>query len=591
MTAFKRISPELTRCMPETDRTRNPVAYTMISAPPPSAGVQMPSNCDKLLEILSTTIGCPFRLWTARTIETPSCESDPGSDRRSLTDSDMICAAERARTHGCSQLDLEDGRLGVWIRLPGNRRRQFIVYGTVPNRELPLVNRLIDAARKLIEQHVILLDQTADMSSCLENLTYGLEEQSWLRALSSHITLCSARRSLRDVATELLPSLRELIRAESIAIVLTKATTVNDGGNSPQLHLMEPAIWHGSKIVEDRFWKEWLDNESKDPQWRPLIQNGVRVNPQWMCHGIQSKCAVQIRRGNVIYGWIVALIRSSYQRGFSSGLPRGLSEAEFGTVEAGLIESAASMLATHGHNVELLQDRENLVIGVIRAMGHAVDARDPYTRGHSERVGRYARQLAEAIGLPRQQCDRIYLSGLLHDVGKIGVPDAVLTKTTRLTEEEFTLIQRHPEIGVRIVQPLNQLSDLLPGILHHHENIDGTGYPHRLKYDEIPLMGRILAVADGYDAMTSDRPYRQGMARKKALEILTSRAGIQWDAKLVRAFVAIPHESLILEAVNSEHGWNSEENWLRNFAEVISSPIMASRETSNDLGQTLPATL
>lgn len=501
---------------------------------------------------------------------------------------DVAAAIERARKLGSAQLDLNDGTLGVWIRLPGLVRRQLLAFGTVTNADFVQTPLLIDAACKLIAQQVELSDQSADMDSCLENLTYGLEEQTWLRSLSNHLTLCSARRNLRDVAIELLPSLRQLVGAESIAILLTSSTTLNEEDAAPKLELIAPVLWNGPQSIDEPFWQAWLNNQSSRPQGRPVVQNGTRVDAGLRRFDIRSLCAVQVCRGDKVYGWVVAVNRSPYRRDSLDEMPRGISEVEFGTVEAGLVEAAAKMLATHGHNVELLQDREDLVIGVIRAMGHAVDARDPYTRGHSERVGRYGRQLAGAIGLDSYDCDRIYLSGLLHDVGKIGIPDAVLGKTGLLTEDEFAIVQRHPEIGARIIQTLPQLSDLMPGILHHHESFDGTGYPHGLQGDAIPLMGRILAVADAYDAMTSNRPYRQGMSREKAVDILESRAGIQWDAELVRVFLAIPESELVLEAVDGDQGWSTDEDWLRNGAESMFGHRMSPSIASEILDDSLP---
>ena len=564
----------------------------MNSAAFPSVESYCSARCEALLATLSSTLGTPFRLWAARPEDWCSDNTVASQAeqlrRRMLHGGDVAAALERARQQGSGTLDLEDGTLGVWIRLPGIVRRQLLAFGTVPNANFVQTSLLIDAACKLLAQQVELSDQSADMDSCLENLTYGLEEQTWLRSLSNHLTLCSARRSLRDVAVELLPSLRQLVGAESIAILLTGTITSQSEASASVQTILTSVLWDGPQTVNEQSLQTWLDSQPTTPQSRPVIQNGNRVDAKLRRCDIRSLCAVQICRGDTVFGWVVAANRTPYQRDAFDALPRGISEVEFGTVEAGLVDAAAKMLATHGHNVELLQDREDLVIGVIRAMGHAVDARDPYTRGHSERVGRYGRQLAEAIGLASHDCDRIYLSGLLHDVGKIGIPDAVLGKTGRLTEDEFAIVQRHSEIGASIIQALPQLADLMPGILHHHESFDGTGYPHGLKGDAIPLMGRILAVADAYDAMTSDRPYRQGMPRETAVAILESRAGIQWDSELVRIFLAIPESALMLEAVAGDHGWNTGEHWLRSGAESMFGQRMSTTVASEILDDSLP---
>ncbi len=173
---------------------------------------------------------------------------------------------------------------------------------------------------------------------------------------------------------------------------------------------------------------------------------------------------------------------------------------------------------------------------VVRALTSAIDAKDPYTCGHSNRVGQVARRLAEELGGDSHMLARIYLSGLLHDTGKIGIDDTVLRKEGRLTEAEYEHIKTHAEIGHRILAGLKQLDDVLPVVLHHHEQWDGKGYPHGLAGEQIPLMARIVAVADAFDAMTSDRPYRKGLPDERLDAIMREGAGSQWDARVVDAF-------------------------------------------------------
>ncbi|MEN8159320.1 MAG: HD domain-containing phosphohydrolase [Myxococcota bacterium] len=180
-------------------------------------------------------------------------------------------------------------------------------------------------------------------------------------------------------------------------------------------------------------------------------------------------------------------------------------------------------------------------IQTIRALAEAVDAKDTYTRGHSERVGVYASKLGRELGLPRELIERIYISGLLHDVGKIGVPDTIITKPDRLTPEEYEEIKRHPEIGARILQPVAFLSDVVPCVRHHHEWYDGSsaGYPSRLIGDQIPLPSRIILVADTVEAMTSDRPYRRGLPLERVVNELHQYAGTQFDPNCVEAMLRL----------------------------------------------------
>jgi len=227
------------------------------------------------------------------------------------------------------------------------------------------------------------------------------------------------------------------------------------------------------------------------------------------------------------------------------------SDRDFGSVEAGLLEATAAMLSSHVRTSDALHQREDLIFRLMRTMSSAIDARDAYTRGHSQRVGRYAMEIGRQLSLGTQECQQLFLTGLLHDLGKIGVPDHVLLKAGRLSPEEFDLIKMHPEIGHRILQPIPELSFALPGVLHHHERIDGRGYPHGLAGNEIPLMARILAAADAFDAMTSSRTYRAAMSEMRAREILREGAGTQWDVNVVSAFLKASDLSAIATAPES----------------------------------------
>ena len=174
-------------------------------------------------------------------------------------------------------------------------------------------------------------------------------------------------------------------------------------------------------------------------------------------------------------------------------------------------------------------------IQTIRALAEAVDAKDPHTYGHSERVGVYASKIARELGLPKELIERVYIAGLLHDVGKIGVRDSVITKPDRLTSEEYAEIMKHPEIGARILQPVAFLSDLIDCVRHHHEWYDGDerGYPARLCGDRIPLPSRIILVADTVEAMSSDRPYRKGLPLEVVTQELQKYSGTQFDPNCV----------------------------------------------------------
>jgi putative two-component system response regulator len=189
--------------------------------------------------------------------------------------------------------------------------------------------------------------------------------------------------------------------------------------------------------------------------------------------------------------------------------------------------------------VKRLNDRLENAENVLRAFARAIEAKDPYTEGHVERVSRMARALGERLGLPRRELDALVMAGFLHDVGKIGVREAILLKPGPLTAEERREVERHSALGEEICRPLRSAAGMLAAIRHHHERIDGTGYPDRIAGNAIPVAARVLAIADAFDAMTSDRPYRRAMQTDLALALLLEGAGTQWDAAMVTMFVSL----------------------------------------------------
>src|SRR3984957_9643519 len=176
-----------------------------------------------------------------------------------------------------------------------------------------------------------------------------------------------------------------------------------------------------------------------------------------------------------------------------------------------------------------------LFLGSIRMLAAAIDEKDPYTRGHSGRVAKYSILIAQQLGLAADELEKIRISALLHDVGKIGVDDRVLKKPGALTPEEFALMKQHPLKGANIMRPVAQLKEMLPGIELHHEHVDGGGYPHGIQGDEIPLMARIIAVADTLDAMTTNRPYQTAMDLEFAMNRIVALANTKFDAAVVDA--------------------------------------------------------
>lgn len=242
-------------------------------------------------------------------------------------------------------------------------------------------------------------------------------------------------------------------------------------------------------------------------------------------------------------GGIAAVIQPIRMRSEVVGrIVMGGKQDESGDVssfDTQLMEAVAACMSSLLETIKLYDEQAEMFLGTLRAFSSSLDAKDRYTRGHSERVALLGKHLALASGMDEAEAERVYLAGTLHDIGKIGVPDRVLGKPGRLTDDEFGLIKRHPRIGYDILKPIPNVRDLLPGVLHHHERWDGFGYPEKLAGEDIPLMARILAVADTFDAMSSNRAYRPARGRDEVLAEIGKCAGAQFDPDLAPVFLSM----------------------------------------------------
>jgi HD-GYP domain-containing protein (c-di-GMP phosphodiesterase class II) len=217
------------------------------------------------------------------------------------------------------------------------------------------------------------------------------------------------------------------------------------------------------------------------------------------------------------------------------------STHEFDEAALELVAAIGNQAGIAVHRARLLAEVENLFLDVTRAIAAIIDAKDGYTHRHSERVAAFAVRLARHLGVAAADLAAVQLSGLLHDVGKIGVPDAILNKPGKLTDAEFNEMRQHPAHGAAILSHIQsaRVAELLPGVRYHHERWDGTGYPDGLRGEAIPLLGRILAVADFLDALTSDRAYRQGLFFDEVVKMIQEQAGSAFDPRVVDAVVAL----------------------------------------------------
>ena len=218
-------------------------------------------------------------------------------------------------------------------------------------------------------------------------------------------------------------------------------------------------------------------------------------------------------------------------------------------------------------------ENRELFLGTVKALAAAIDGKDPYTRGHSERVSRFSVATAQALGLPLDEIEKIRVSALLHDIGKIGIDDRVLKKPSALDDEEFELMKTHPQKGYKIMSQIPAMKEFLPGMYMHHEMINGQGYPQGLQGDEIPMQARVVSVADTFDAMTTERPYQRAMDLEAALTRLKSFIGTRYDARVVAAFIAACEAGKIRPGVTRVNRKQSE------FRAIPSVPLSSTTDT------------
>jgi len=366
------------------------------------------------------------------------------------------------------------------------------------------------AADRRIEQ----LENEVDQLSQRIGATY--EELSLIYRLTQNLKVSGSREDLAELALEWLG---DVLPAECMVVRFTDVERRGIPG-APESRSL---ITAGRCPLSAEELDELFDELSHEAKFRPLVLNQSATNSdEWRFRNVREIVVVPIAEGSSTFGWMAIF---NHTQG-----------SEFGTSEASLLSSIGTMLGIHAANASLYRQQSETLADVVRAMSSAIDAKDPYTRGHSERVARVSVRLAQELGCDTETVKTLYLSGLLHDIGKIGVNDDVLRKPGRLTEPEFEHVKAHVTIGYRILKDLRKMQHMLPVVLHHHESIDGNGYPHGLKGEEIPWLARIVAVADAFDAMTSDRPYRAGMPIDKVDAVIRRGGGIQWDAQVVEAY-------------------------------------------------------
>lgn len=365
-------------------------------------------------------------------------------------------------------------------------------------------------------------------------LSQVYEELVLLHKISMNMRVTESDTNFLQLACD---SLTEIVAVEGIAVLLERTVdgdrrfVVAAGSGLIDLNSQMAGILYGRLVGELGRGQEALLDSDVDTPWRFEWPSHIR---NIICVPLYAKGSkdpalrpADSRKGPSIIGYMVAVNQ--------------LDKPDFDSTDIKLFTSVASGCAVFIENGRLFNDLKELFVGSLKALTSSIDAKDQYTRGHSERVAIISRWLGERVAevepLSEEEINRLYLAGLLHDIGKIGVDESVLCKNGKLTDEERACIQRHPAIGAGILRGIKQMRDIVPGVLCHHERIDGKGYPKGLQGEEIPLSARIIGLADSFDAMTSKRVYRNAMTIECALEQIEKGLGTQFDEKIGRIFL------------------------------------------------------
>ena len=271
-------------------------------------------------------------------------------------------------------------------------------------------------------------------------------------------------------------------------------------------------------------------------QNQPLIINDTLSDPRFF-RDVDRKSAFETR--NMV---CVPVRTKDHMLGVLEAINK--KEGLFDEQDRDVLSALANQVATAVENANLYRELKETFYDTSQALAETIEKRDPYTGGHTQRVMNYSVEIGQMMGLSGEVMEALRLAAILHDIGKIGVRDSILLKSDRLDREEALIMNRHAEFGSEILSHVRKLSHVIPGVRGHHERYDGTGYPDGLRGDEIPLIARVIAVADTFDAMTTDRPYRKAMDAKTAVNELLRHSGTQFDGEIVGQFVRCMESSM-----------------------------------------------
>jgi HD-GYP domain-containing protein (c-di-GMP phosphodiesterase class II) len=376
---------------------------------------------------------------------------------------------------------------------------------------IPLATATVEA---FVAQQAVASTKT-QLSEVSRQLLATFEELNLLHQMTEGLTLGRHERDLLDQAIDWLA---KIISSDCVVARLDSETPHTSLAGRP------------SPVPTEQL-SAFFDHLGPQANLRSLVLNQDRTSsPTWAYPEVREVVTAPILSNGAAIGWVGAL---NYRP------QRGIRGVGFGAIEGSLLSSVATLIGVHAGNRDLFEQGQRLFENAVYALTSAIDAKDPYTCGHSDRVARVAVRIARQMGCDADELNTIYVGGLLHDIGKIGIDDAVLRKPGQLTQEEFEQIKLHPALGEQILRAAPQLAHVLPIVRHHHESWDGNGYPDRLATDACPRLARIMSAADAIDAMGSDRPYRKGLPPDEVDAILREGAGKQWDPGVIQAYFEV----------------------------------------------------
>lgn len=470
-------------------------------------------------------------------------------------------------------------------RISGLPKRYVNLFREVPlkSEQVPLVKNLLRKRQHLLITETASSDLlTPEFRSMLQHLTllavpmvarnqvigavfiarsshyppFSAEEIAIIREMVSHAALSASHIRLFD---ESLDMAVEMARRVDVILTLDEINKAISSSLSPTT-IIETAMEQIERIIQCEL-VAMLEEQEKSlvvmtVRGRDIIipsalQSGKKIRGHCLActafqHGESSylpSLAAEPNLSPVDRSLAAAGIHSILAIPLvAKGITRGVlllgdtTPGQFMREDAFTIEKIAAQMAVALENARHYQQMRTLFISTVTSLANAIDAKSPWTKGHSERVMQVSATIARELGLSEEEVEKVRLGGLLHDIGKIGIIEALLEKPELLSEDEFPPMRLHPEKGVAILAPIEQLHDVLPGIQSHHERIDGTGYPQGLRGSAIPLTARIIAVADSFDAMVSQRPYKEALSPHQALKELEKGAGTQFDARVVACF-------------------------------------------------------